>query len=113
MIAWSSLSRMRAVSKLCRRGAWFMAAVGFAVIVYLNFFVINGGGDQGAPGLNLNQLLMSTALALLMAIPVFFFALILFAVGTVLDYMSAEKHIEEASDESDEGVEITSLPQMR
>lgn len=111
MHPWTSHSRMRLTGKLCRRGAWIMAAVGLVVIVYLNFFVISngGGGGQGGPGPDFNQLLMSFALALLMAIPVLFFALILFAVGTVLDYMSAEKHIEEASDER---VEITSLPQV-
>lgn len=110
MLPSTSLSRMRLTGKLCRRGAWIIAAVGLAVIIYLDFFVINDNGGQGGPGLNLNQLFISIAVALLMAIPVFFFSLILYAVGTLLDYVSTEKNTQEANDER---VEIISLPQMR
>jgi|SRR6266516_2002021 len=110
MLPSTSLSRMRLAGKWCRRGAWIIAVVGLAVIVYFNFFVLNNPGDQGSPGLNFNQLLNSLALALLMAIPIFFFFLILFAVGTVLDYLSTGRNPQEANDER---VEIVSLPKMR
>ncbi len=114
----TSLSRMRLAGKLCRRGAGIIAAVGLAVIVFLavtvfypsNFYPSNGPGDQASSGLNFNQLFNTFAIALLMAIPIFFFSLILYAVGALLDYMSTEKNTQAASDE---GVEITSLPDMR
>jgi len=104
---------MRLAGKLCRRGAGIIAAVGLAVIVFLAvtvFYPSNGPGDQASSGLNFNQLFNTFAIALLMAIPIFFFSLILYAVGALLDYMSTEKNTQAASDE---GVEITSLPDMR
>jgi len=39
---------MRLAGKLCRRGAWIIAATGLAVIVYLDFFVINNTSDTAA-----------------------------------------------------------------
>jgi TRAP-type C4-dicarboxylate transport system permease small subunit len=101
---------MRLAGKLCRRGAWLIAAVGLTVIVYLTFFVINNAGDQASSGLDFRQLLISLALALLMAIPIGFFFLILFAVGAFLEYLSTEKNTQEVNDER---VEIISLPEMR
>jgi len=104
---------MRLAGKLCRLGAGIIAAVGLAVIVFLAvtvFYPSNGPGDQASSGLNFNQLFNTFAIALLMAIPIFFFSLILYAAGTLLDYMSTEKNTQAASDER---VEITSLPDIR
>lgn len=113
MTTSTSLSRMCLAAKLCRRGASIIAAVGLVVIIFLAvvvFRVISNASDQASSGLNFNELFITFAIALLMAIPIFFFFLILYAVGAWLDYMSTEKNQQEVNDER---VEITSLPQMR
>jgi hypothetical protein len=96
---------MRLAGKLCRRGAWIIAVLGLSVSV---FFVISGlsNNQSGSPP-DFNQLFNTFAPALLLAIPVFFFFLILYAAGALLDYLSTEKNIQEVNDER---VEITSLP---
>jgi len=84
--------------------------MGLAVIV---FFVIstfsNNQGNPG-PGLDFNELLNILQPAVLIAIPTLFFFLILYAVGAVLDYLSAEKKPQVVDDER---VEITSIPERR
>ena len=112
----TSLSRMRLAGKLCRRGAWIIAATGLAVILFIvissvsSYVTSNVSSGQPGPGQNFNDLLTSLAIALLLAIAICFFFLVLSAVGALLDYMSTEKNPQEANDER---VEITSLPKMR
>ena len=108
MTTSASLSRMRLVGKLCRSGAWIIAAAGLAVIAYGIFSSVSS--YQANSGQNFNDLLTTFAIAILIAIPIFFFFLILYAVGALLDYISAEKNTQAAKDER---VEITSLPEMR
>ncbi len=110
MIPSTPLSRMRFAGKLCKRGAWAIAVLGLAVIV---FFVINNvSNNQGnpGPGPNFNELLNILFPALLIAIPTLFFFLVLYAVGAVLDYLSTEKTPQVVDDER---VEITSLSERR
>ncbi len=112
----TSLSRMRLAGKLCRRGAWIIAATGLAVVVFIvissvsSYISSNASSGQGSPGQNFDDLLIPLAIALLLAIAICFFFLVLSAVGALLDYMSTEKNPQEANDER---AEITSLPKMR
>jgi hypothetical protein len=108
MTTSTSLSRMRLIGKLCRRGAWIIVVAGLAVIVFLiNTSIYN---NQANSGQNINDLLNTFAIALLIAIPIFFFFLILYAIGALFDYISAEKNSQAANDER---IEITPLPEMR
>ena len=107
MIPSTPLSRMRLAGKLCRRGAWIIAAAGLAVIVFFSLSQVSS--YQANPGQNFNDLLTPFALVLLLAISIFFFFLILFALGAFLEYMSTEKNLQEVNDEP---VEITPLPKM-
>src|SRR5438128_10074828 len=104
MTILTSLSHVRLAGKLCKLGAWIMAAMWLAVIVLFHI-ISNVSNDQANPGPNFNELFTTFTIMLLMAIPVFFFSLSLYAVGTLLDYISTEKNREE---EVDEHVEITS-----
>lgn len=108
MLISTSLSRMHLIGKLCRSGAWIIAAAGLAVIVILVSSSVSS--YLANSGQNFNDLLNSLAIALVIAMPTFFFILILYAVGALLDYISADKNTLAANDER---VEITSLPEMR
>ena len=109
MTTSASLSHMRFAARLCRLGAWIIAAAGLAVIVFLAVTVFYPT-NQSSSGLDFKQFFNTLAIALLMAIPIFFFSLILYAMGALLDYMSAEKTTQEVNDER---VEIISLPKLR
>lgn len=111
MTSPASLARIRFVSRLCRRSAWVIAAVGIVVIAILAVTLYNLFTQplQSVPGPHLNELFVTLAIALLMALPISFFALILSALGAWLEYLCNEQDTREAGDE--ESVEITSLPE--
>jgi hypothetical protein len=111
MFPSTPLTRMRFAGKLCKRGAWVTAVLGLAFIVL--FVISNISNNQGDPGSgpNFNQLVNILFPAFLIALPTLFFFLILYAAGTLLDYLSAEKKPQVLDD--DERVEITSLSEMR
>lgn len=104
------LSRVYLAGKLCRRGARIIVAVGLVVIIILAVNFYNAITNDLNPGIHLNELFITFAAALLVAMPVFFFYLILSALGALLEYMSIEKKPQE--EVNDERVEITSLPEM-
>lgn len=108
MTTSTSLTHVRLAARLCRLGAWIIVAAGLAVIVFLAVTVFYDT-NQSSSGLDFKQLFNALAIALLMAIPVFFFSLILYAVGALLDFVSTEKNIQEVNDER---VEIISLPKL-
>ena len=108
MFPSTPLTRMRFAGKLCKRGAWVTAALGLAFIVF--FVISNIPNNQGNPGPDFNNWLNMLLPAFLIALPTIFFFLILYAVGAVLDYLSAEKATPVVDDER---VEITSLSEMR
>ena len=108
MFPSTPLTRMRFVGKLCKHGAWVIAVVGLAIIVF--FVISNLPNNQGNPGPDFNNWLNMLLPAFLIALPTIFFSLILYAVASVLDYLSAEKTPAVVDDER---VEITSLSEMR
>jgi len=108
MFPSTPLTRMRFAGKLCKCGAWVTAVLGLAVIAF--FVISNLSNNQGNPGPDFNNWLNILLPAFLIALPTIFFFLILYAVGAVLDYLSAEKKPLVVDDER---VEITSLSERR
>ena len=112
------LSRMRLASKLCIVGAWATLVLGFILIIL--FYVLSnvGNGQGGGPGLGV-LIFVDLTIAML----AFFFFLVLYALGALLNYVSApEKAYEEGvtpprmknmPEEDDAQLEITPLPKMR
>ncbi len=100
----TALSRMRQAGRLCRLGAWIIAAAGLVVIVF--YIIITVSSNQGNPGQNLNDQLTSYIFGFLVAIPVLFFSLILTAAGALLEYLGTQRNPQQ---ENDDSVEITSL----
>ncbi|HLJ34893.1 MAG TPA: hypothetical protein VKU38_14640, partial [Ktedonobacteraceae bacterium] len=85
---------------------------GFIAILAI-YIVSNAsfGGPDGGP--TLNNELTTLAIAFLLAILVIFFCLILYAVGAFLVYLSPEKDAQQSAEqESDEAVEIISIPEV-
>jgi len=107
----TALARMRMAGRLCRLTAWLILLVGLAASIYLSFFVINGPNNQGS--LDPRQVLLSSAIAILITIPVFFFFVFLFAVGAVIDYMSLRQSTHQTQMKDEDRVEITTLPRSR
>ena len=108
MFPSTPLTRMRFAGKLCNRGAWVIAVLGLTVIAF--FVISNLSNNQGNPGPDFNNWLNMLLPAFLIALPTLFFFLILYAMGTVLDYLSAAKTPPLVDDER---VEITSLSERR
>lgn len=111
MIFSTALARMRLAGRLCRLTAWLILLMGLAASIYLSFFVINGPNNQAS--LDPRQVLLSSAIAILIAIPVFFFFVFLFAVGAFLDYMSLRQDTQHTQVKDEDRVEITALPRSR
>lgn len=107
MATSTSLSRLRLAGRSCRRGAWIVAGTGLTIIVY--YFISQIPNYQANAGVSLNDLLTSIAIALLIAIPIFSFFLILNAAGILLEYIGAEQKTQEVSDEQ---TEIIPVPEM-
>ena len=102
------LSRLRMAGKLCRLGAWIIAVAGFVAIIL--YVIVTFYNNQGNPGQDPNGQLTNYMVALLLAIPIFFFFLALTAMGALLEYVGREQKAHKAGDErDDERLEITSL----
>ncbi len=123
MAASKSLSKMRIASRLCKLGAWVIAAMGLvAAGLYVSTLIQLLSGlrqDQASPYAYLSYGSVVSALFLI-TVPTLFFAIILYAMGTLMDFMSAEakrepKLLESEMEEErdDEGIEIVPLPDMR
>ena len=88
MNSTNPLSRMRLASRLCIIGAWATLALGITLIIL--FYVLNNvnDGQGGGPGIG-----VMLFVALIIAMLAFFFFLVLYALGALLNYMSAPKNI--------------------
>jgi hypothetical protein len=97
------LSRMRLAGKLCVVGAWATLALGFILIII--FYVLNNvdNGPNSGPGLG-----VTIFVALLIAMLAFFFFLVLYAIGAVLNYMSVSMSVSKNTDE-----EVATPPRTR
>ena len=110
MIPSNPYVRMRLASKLCSHGAWIIALVGFAPIVYIIVTAISN--YQSGYQQPLEGFISSLAYLLIVAVVVGFLSLMLFAMGAFLGYILARDQPlkEDEEIEDDERVEITSLP---
>ena len=114
----TALARLRLAGRLCRLGSWFILAVG--IIVSICLFVSFYSSYMADPGPSTTvpiPLLVSCALSGIIVLFTAFFFIFLFAVGTWLEYTSAQQDSQEKqrSQTTDretnyEHVEITSLP---
>lgn len=115
MIPSNPYVRMRLASKLCSHGAWIIALIGFAPIIYIIVTAISNyqsGYYQSGYQQPLEGFISSLAYLLIVAVVVGFLSLMLFAMGAFLGYIVArDQPLEKAEEiEDDERVEITSLP---
>ncbi len=117
MKASTSLSRLRLASKLCVLGAWAILAMGLTLVIL--FYILNnvGNGPDSGPGLGL-----TIFVALVIAMLSFFFFLVLYAIGALLNYMGTPKNTPEESvtplkvkdivEDGDAQLEITAIREM-
>jgi len=122
-----SLAKLRSVSRICKLGAWLVAAAGLiatgiyvsTIIPVIPFF---RQYQQQSPYAYTALTSMISALFMIV-VPTLFFTIILYAMGTLLEYMSAEAKItatqavlEEENDNGDleDGrIKIVPIPEMR
>jgi hypothetical protein len=83
------LSRMRLASRLCVTGAWTTLALGFILIIL--FYVLSnvGNGQNEGPGLEI-----FIFVEIIIAMLSIFFFLVLYALGALLNYVSASKNVQ-------------------
>src|SRR2546429_9243871 len=93
---WTSLSRVHLAARLCRLGAWIIASAGLAVIVFLAITVFYPTNLSNS-GLDFKQFFKTLAITLLLEIPIFFFSLILYAVGALFVFVSAENTLKKVT----------------
>ena len=118
MHSTNPLSRLRLASLLCTMGAWVTLVVGFILgVLFYALNNVNNGPDSG-PGLG-----VFIFVELIIAMLSFFFFLVLYAIGALLNYMSAATVAHEEGvpppsmknmpEEDDTQLEITPLQRER
>lgn len=123
MATSKSLSKMRTASRLCRLGAWVIAATGLvAAGLYVSTLIQLLSGlrqDQASPYAYLSYGSVVSALFLI-TVPTLFFAIILYAMGTLMDFMGTnaksepkQQEREEEEEDDDERIEIVPLPKLQ
>ena len=104
-----SLSKMRTASRLCKLGAGIITVLGLvAVALYMSTLVqvfASYRQDQGSPYIYISYGGVFSTMFLIIA-PTLFFAIILYAVGTLMDFMGAETKHEQKPQERDEEGEV-------
>ena len=110
----NSTNRMRLASRLCTLGAWATVALGIALgILFYALNNVNNGPDSGP---NVGIVIF---VELIIAMLSLFFFLVLYAIGALLNYMSASKktleegtipaRMRDLTEEDDTQLEITPL----
>ena len=116
--------KMHVASKVCKSSAWVIAAIGVvAVIVYVSTLlpVIPYFRQSQYISIYSYTAMFSIISALfLIIVPTLFFSIILYALGTLLDYMidetkpsEMESFFAEMEEEDDGRLEIVPIPEMR
>ena len=112
------VSKMRTMSRVCKLSALVIAAIGIVVVViYVSTIIPYFRQDQ-----SINPYVYSTYTSIstlfLLAVPTLFFTVVLYALGTLMEYMTSEtkpgemERVEDAEDD-DERLEIVPIPEMR
>ena len=124
MATSKSVSKMRVASRVCKLSAWVIAAIGVVAIgIYVStiipvipFFRQSQVQDPYA----YTALTSLISALFLIMVPTLFFTIILYAMGTLMEYMTDEtKPIKtemerlEEQEEDDERLEIVPIPEMR
>lgn len=121
------VSKMRVASKVCKLSAWIIAAIGIvAVGIYIS--TILPVIPYFRQDLGLSPYLYTTYTSVLstlflLVVPTLFFTIILYALGTLMEYITGEtkpleikrERVEDVGQEEydDERVEIVPIPEMR
>jgi hypothetical protein len=118
MINMKPLSRMRLASRFCITGAWTTLVLG--VILMVLFYILSNIGDAPDRGPALEVFIFVELIIVMLS---FFFFLVLYALGALLNYMSAAKialdegatpaKMRNASEEDGAQLEITPLQRER
>ncbi len=124
MATSTSVSKMRVASKVCKLSAWIIAALGIvAVVIYVSTILpIIPYLRQGlglSPYSYTTYTSVITALFLII-VPTLFFTIVLYALGTLMEYIAGDtkpNEMERAEEEQelgdDERLEIVPIPEMR
>ncbi len=117
-----SVSKMRVASRVCKLSAWVIAAIGILAIgIYVStiipvipFFRQSQVQDPYA----YTALTSLISALFLIIVPTLFFTIVLYALGTLMEYVMGETkpiEMERAveQEEDNERLEIVPLPEMR
>lgn len=121
MATSKSLSKMRVASRVCKLGAWVIAALGMIAVVLYAFAIVQlfsalrgyqGGAYQYGEANSMISVMF------LIVVPTLFFSIILYAMGTLIEHISSETKVAETTllseEEDDDGrLEIVPIPEMR
>ncbi len=119
-----SVSKMRTASRICKLGTWVITAIGIgAVGIYISTLLPLIPYLRQYPGLGgytYTSLTGVISSLFLIIVPTLFFAVVLYALGTIMEFMTGEpkpREPEMKSAEEEEGddehLEIVPIPEMR
>ncbi len=124
MATTTAVSKMRVASRVCKLSAWIIAAVGIvAAGIYVSTLVpvipLFRQSQAQSPYIYITLTSVISALFLII-VPTLFFTVVLYALGTFMDYMSGETKSSkmersEVDEEEvdDEPIQIVPIPEMR
>lgn len=117
-------SKMHVASRVCKLSAWVIAALGIVVVIaYVSTILpvlsqYRQNQDQSPYAYTLLTSLISALF--LVIVPTLFFTVVLYALGTLMEYMTGapkpgetEGREQEEQEEDDERLEIVPIPDMR
>ena len=124
MATSKSVSKMRVASRVCKLSAWVIAAIGVAsVVIYVSTIlpvIPYFRQYQGVSPYAYTTYTSVISALFLIIVPTLFFTIILYAMGTLMEYITGEtKPIKtemerlEEQEEDDERLEIVPIPEMR
>lgn len=119
-----STSKMRTASRICKLGAWVIVAIGIAAVgIYVSTILPAIPYLRLYPGLSSYTYISLTGVIsalFLIIVPTLFFAIVLYALGTFMEYTTDETKLREPEmeraaeqEEDDERMEIVPIPEMR
>ena len=88
MLNRNPLSRLRLAGRLCTAGAWTILVLGFILVVL--FYVLSNIGSGLGSGTGLEIFLFSELIIVMLS---FFFFLVLYGIGALLNYLGASKRV--------------------
>ena len=119
-----SVSKMRTASRICKLGTWIIVAIGIVVVgIYISTIlpaIPYLRQYQGFSSYTYISLTGVISALFLIIVPTLFFAIVLYALGTFMEYMIGEPKLREPKmeraekeEEDGERLEIVPIPEMR